>query len=220
MSASERPIYGISAVGRMLGLSPGTIRNWEERYGLVRPTRSPGGQRLYSRDDLERLQFVADQVADGASAADAHRLLEERLLLGEALGEPDVDAPGIVVLLAERDPYAVQLGEFLLKTEGFAVDVAATPADVLRAFDERSPALVIVDLLLGGGQGTELCGELKRRGATAIVATSALQLADEALEAGADAFLAKPVDPLLLISTVKDLLERSALLRSMNRVGG
>jgi CheY-like chemotaxis protein len=220
MTTGDRPIYGIRAVARMLDLAPGTIRNWEERYGLVRPARSPGGQRLYSRDDLERLQFVAEQVADGASAADAHRLLEERLLLGEALHEPEADATEILVMLAERDPYALRLAEFLLTTEGFAVEVAGTPAEVLRAFDAHGPSLVIVDLMLGGGQGVALCAELKRRGAAIVVATSALQVADEALAAGADAFLARPVDSLVLISTVKDLLERSALVRSPNRIRG
>lgn len=46
----------------------------------------------------------------------------------------------------------------------------------------------------------------------AIVAVSAVEAAGAAIEAGADAFLRKPVDPLQLVSTVRDLLRSSALL--------
>jgi DNA-binding transcriptional MerR regulator len=218
-SSSERPIYGISAVARMVGVASGTIRNWEERYGLVRPVRSSGGQRLYSRDDVDRLRFVHDEVERGATPADAHRLLEERLAQGEPFTEPDLDAPDVVILLAERDPYAVDLAEFLLRTEGFAVEVATTPQEAIEVFAAKAPAVVIVELLLGGGQGAALCRELKLRGAGSVIATSALRLGAEALAGDADAFLEKPFDSLLLISTVKDLLGQSAGMRSPRAVG-
>ena len=218
-SSGERPIYGIGAVARMLELGTATIRNWEDRYAVVRPMRSSGGQRIYSRDDLDRLRFVRDEVEGGVSPADAHRLLEERLAQGGGLGQVDDDAPELVILLAERDPYAAELAEYLLRTEGFAVQVATSPAAALDAFATTAPALVIVELLLGGGQGAELCRELKLRGAGIVIATSALRLQDEALAADVDAFLTKPFDSLLLISTVKDLLAGSAVLRSSNRVG-
>ena len=74
-AAYGRGIYSIGAVARMLDLTVATIRNWEERYAAVVPERSPGGQRLYSREQVEQLRYVADQVARGLSAADAHRLL-------------------------------------------------------------------------------------------------------------------------------------------------
>ena len=218
--SGDRPIYGISAVARMLELPVATIRNWEDRYGAIRPARSDGGQRLYSRRDIERLRFVREQIEAGASPADAHRLLEERLAAGEPAEAPGADAPEVVILLAERDPYAIDLAEFLLVTEGFAVEVAQTPEAALEAFAARPPALAIIELLVGGGQGIALCRELKQRGAHCLIATSALQLGDDAIAAGADAFLAKPVDSLVLISTVKDLLARSALVRPSGRVAG
>src|SRR5690349_738480 len=97
----DRPIYGISAVARMLDLATATIRNWEDRYGVVRPARSAGGQRLYSRRDLERLGYLSELVEQGASPADAHRLLEERIAAGNELGEPGDEPAEIVILLAE-----------------------------------------------------------------------------------------------------------------------
>ena len=58
----DRPIYSIGAVASMLGVETATLRAWEERYGVVIPTRSEGGQRIYSRDELEQLRFVVDVV--------------------------------------------------------------------------------------------------------------------------------------------------------------
>ena len=58
----------------------------------------------------------------------------------------------------------------------------------------------------------ELCRRLKELGAGAVLAISTLQARDEALAAGADAFLQRPYDPLELVSTVKDLLGVSALV--------
>jgi DNA-binding transcriptional MerR regulator len=115
LDSHERPIYGIGAVARMLEISATTIRNWEERYGGLQPARSDGGQRLYSREDLERLRFLRDEVAAGASPADAHRLLAERAAAGSGLTVlPDADAPRLLILVAERDQYAAELVEYFL----------------------------------------------------------------------------------------------------------
>ena len=211
-SSAGRPIYGIGAVSRMLDLSPPTIRNWEDRYGVVQPDRSAGGQRLYSRDDVERLRFVRDEVVEGASPAEAHRLLTERLTADLPLSEPGPGAPGLLVLVAERDPYAAELVEHFLRTDGLAVEVVTRGEDALAAFSSTRPALTIVELLLDGGDGLAVCRELKARGADAILATSGLRLQDEALAAGADAFLAKPFSSLALVAAANDLLARSAML--------
>ncbi|HKO86222.1 MAG TPA: MerR family transcriptional regulator [Actinomycetota bacterium] len=55
----------------MLGIPPATLRTWEERYGLLVPERSPGGHRVYSRDQVEQLRFVKAQLDQGISPADA-----------------------------------------------------------------------------------------------------------------------------------------------------
>ena len=73
-------------------------------------------------------------------------------------------------------------------------------------------SLSIVDLMISGG-GLDLCARLAHDGAGPVLAMAALDLADEALAAGASAFLAKPVVPLQFVSTVRDLLGSSALTR-------
>jgi MerR family transcriptional regulator, heat shock protein HspR len=57
MEASERPIYMISVAAELVGMHPQTLRMYETK-GLVRPQRTPGGTRLYSDADVERLRIV------------------------------------------------------------------------------------------------------------------------------------------------------------------
>lgn len=210
--SGRRPIYAIGAVARMLGIEPATLRAWEERYGVVVPVRSEGAQRVYSRDELERLRFIVNAVAEGATAAEAHRLLSEHLHSAEPLTRPDAPTATILVLLAECDRYAAELCEYFLRTEGYDVCLAFESTEAERLFIERTPGVAVVELMISGG-GLDLCRHLSRDGAVPVLAVSVLNLADEALAAGASAYLAKPFEPLQFVSTVRDLLGASALTR-------
>ena len=55
-------MHTVRWVSEQLGLAPGTLRAWEQRYGIVHPTRSEGGYRLYDDNDLDTLQAMADLV--------------------------------------------------------------------------------------------------------------------------------------------------------------
>jgi DNA-binding transcriptional MerR regulator len=211
---TSSPIYSIGAVARMLDIPPATLRTWEERYGLPTPERSPGGHRLYSRDQVDQLRFVKVQLAQGMAPADAHRLLAERLDAGSlSFSEPEAGKTRLLVLLAERDPYAAELSEYFLRTEGYEVAAAVDAANATQKVEELTPSMTVVDLLISGGGGLDLCRQLKQRSDAPILAISTLNTSDAALEAGADAFLQKPLDPLQLVSAVKDLLGASAFLR-------
>jgi DNA-binding transcriptional MerR regulator len=210
--SASRPIYSIGAVARMLGVETATLRVWEERYGVVVPARSKGSQRLYSRDQVDHLRYVVHMMADGTSAADAHRLLEERL--GSS---PDVTSRAeqdilMMILLAERDRYAAELCEYFLRTEGYDVCLAWDRSEAERVFADRQPNLSVVDLMMSGG-GLELCRTLAGDERAPVLALSPLPLQDDALAAGASAFLQKPIEPLQFVSTVRDLLGSSALTR-------
>lgn len=54
---SDRPIYMISVAAELAGMHPQTLRTYENK-GLVRPKRTPGGTRLYSEADVERLRII------------------------------------------------------------------------------------------------------------------------------------------------------------------
>ncbi len=216
MPQDSRPIYSIGVVARLLGTSPGTIRTWEDRYGVVSPQRSAGGRRLYSRDEVERLRFVKTKIDEGIQPADAHRLLAERIEAGSSTANEGArEAPGRLILLAERDVHSADLSEYFLRRAGYEVSVASDPADAERKFAELSPQLVIVDLLLSGGAGADLCRRLKeRRSFVPVLAVSSLDAREAAAVAGADAFMQKPLEPPELVSVVTELLGSEASLDS------
>lgn len=214
MDGPGRPVYSISAVSRMLGVPVATIRTWEERYALVIPERNSSGHRLFSRDQVEQLRFVRTGMTDGLTAADAHRVLAERLDAGLLVAAPGGGQTRLLILLAEHDPYAAELQEYFLKTEGFEVEVALDEQAARRSFTDSSPSLVVVEALISGGSGFGLCRSFKEDHDVPIVAVSVLECRDQALEAGADAFLMKPLEPLQFVSTVRDLLGSSAFLQA------
>src|SRR5512145_2407819 len=71
---SEVGLLRIGDLSRRAGVSPELLRAWERRYGLLRPTRTPGGLRLYSSEDIRRVQEMQRHLADGLAAAQAAAL--------------------------------------------------------------------------------------------------------------------------------------------------
>ncbi len=102
--------------------------------------------------------------------------------------------------------------QFFLRTEGYEVKLALAVEEAEEQSLESPPQLAIVELMISGGTGAELCRRLKQRGTGLVIAISSLEARDQALAAGADAFLQKPFEPLELVSTVKDLVGTSALV--------
>jgi CheY-like chemotaxis protein len=213
-------IYSIGSVARMLGLTVQTLRAWEDRYEQVVPVRSSGGRRLYSRDQVDQLSFVREQIERGLQPSDAHRLLAQqirevaqtRVPPGPRAGA-DSEQGRLAVLLAERDPYAAEFADYFLRTEGYAVHIVLSAAEAERVLDAEPLNVVVVDLMISGGAGLALCRTIRARTSIPILAVSAVDSRDEALDAGVDAFLHKPVEPLRLVSTLRDLIGTSAYLR-------
>jgi DNA-binding transcriptional MerR regulator len=198
----------------MVGVPVSTLRTWEERYGLVIAVRSAGGQRRYTRIQLAQLSFVVEQIDQGFSPGDAHRLLAEQIDRGSEVVPAGIgeEQAGILILIAERDRFSASLEDYLLRTEGFRVEIASTAEEAEQKFDELMPQIVVVELLLSGGVGGQLIERLSQAGAT-VIAVSPLAAREVAAEFGASAFLQKPIDPLVFASTVRDLLGTSAISR-------
>ena len=64
----------IGELSRRVGVSPELLRAWETRYGLIDPERTPGGLRLYTKEDERRVREMRRQIAAGLSAAEAARV--------------------------------------------------------------------------------------------------------------------------------------------------
>ena len=74
MQAPDGPgVLRIGELSRRVGVSDHVLRAWESRYGLLRPVRSPGGFRLYSDGDEERVRRMQFHLARGLGAAEAAR---------------------------------------------------------------------------------------------------------------------------------------------------
>ena len=86
---NERGNLRIGELSRRVGVSPELLRAWERRYAVLQPTRSPGGFRLYSEADEERIRAMQHNLERGLSAAEA----AQAVLLGR--GAVEVMAPGL-----------------------------------------------------------------------------------------------------------------------------
>jgi MerR family transcriptional regulator/heat shock protein HspR len=71
------PFYTIGQVAQILGMQPAALRRLDEQ-DIVRPDRSEGGQRRYSRDEVERLREVIELTDEGVTLAGVRRVLALR----------------------------------------------------------------------------------------------------------------------------------------------
>ncbi|MGA9451890.1 MAG: response regulator [Verrucomicrobiia bacterium] len=118
------------------------------------------------------------------------------------------------ILVVEDDPDQLEVIRLSLKAAGFAIGTAANGTEALVKTRSISPDLVVLDLMLPGLNGFDVCESLRRDPATASVPIIILtgmcsQFGRFAgLESGADDFILKPFDPQQLVSKVEKLLSR------------
>ena len=74
-------LYKMGTISRMTGLSPILLRAWERRYALIAPQRGPGGQRLYTAEDLDVLRRAQELLKSGRSIGEVAALGREALLV-------------------------------------------------------------------------------------------------------------------------------------------
>ena len=92
MASSEDGVYAISVAASMVSMEIQNLRVYERR-GLLTPDRTAGGTRLYSDDDVVRLERIRDLLADGLNLVGIARVLaledEVEELRDQLAGEPD-----------------------------------------------------------------------------------------------------------------------------------
>ena len=71
----------IAALAKRTGVAADTLRKWEQRYKILSPTRTSGGQRRYSEVDVSRVQWLVERLRDG------YRIGEAATLLGGTAGD-------------------------------------------------------------------------------------------------------------------------------------
>jgi two-component system response regulator RstA len=119
------------------------------------------------------------------------------------------DAPS--VLLVEDDDRLAELLLEYLGMHGFELERVATGVDGARRILEANPDLVILDLMLPGSNGLDVCRRVRDTYSGAILMLTASQSeADHVagLELGADDFVTKPIDPRVLLARIRAQLRR------------
>ena len=77
---SHRGLFSISTVSTMTGVNPVTLRAWERRYALIKPTRTESGHRLYSDEDIEHIKLILQLIDEGIAIS---RVKEALKIAGE-----------------------------------------------------------------------------------------------------------------------------------------
>ena len=115
-----------------------------------------------------------------------------------------------VLIVEDEESFAEPL-EFLLRKEGFATAIAATGPDALEEFDRNGADIVLLDLMLPGMSGTDVCKALRTRSAVPVIMVTARDSEIDkvvGLELGADDYVTKPYSARELIARVRAVLRR------------
>ena len=115
-----------------------------------------------------------------------------------------------VLVVEDEESYSDALA-YLLRKEGYDVAVAATGPDALAEFDRNGADIILLDLMLPGLPGTEVCRQIRQVSAVPVIMVSAKD--DEidkvvGLELGADDYVTKPYSPRELVARIRAVLRR------------
>jgi CheY-like chemotaxis protein len=114
-----------------------------------------------------------------------------------------------LILVVERNPLVQRLEKYFLEQAGYTVEFVPDGLSALARARELHPGILVTEILVPKLDGLSLCHALKSDNATAdirVLVFSHLHAEDRAREAGADAFLLKPLEEERLIETVERLI--------------
>ena len=124
------------------------------------------------------------------------------------------------ILVVEDDPGALRLAQYVLQYEGYEGLTATNGLVGLKKAQTEQPDLVVLDVMLPGIDGFEICHRLRANPQTAqlpiLMLSAKAQAVDKAtgLKVGADDYLTKPADAAEIVRRVKKLLAEKATPRS------
>ncbi len=115
-----------------------------------------------------------------------------------------------VLVVEDEESYSEALS-YMLRKEGFEVAIAATGHDALTEFERNGADIVLLDLMLPGIPGTEVCRQIRQTSTVPVIMVSAKD--DEVdkvvgLELGADDYVTKPYSPRELVARIRAVLRR------------
>lgn len=128
------------------------------------------------------------------------------------------------VLLVDDEPDIIELLKYNLEREGYQVSTALNGRDAIKAAKANRPDLIVLDIMMPGMDGVEVCNQLrqlpefKHTLITFLTARSEDYSQIAGFEAGADDYITKPVRPKVFVTKVKALLKRSGTDRPDGQV--
>jgi excisionase family DNA binding protein len=183
---TAKSIYTTHEVSRLLHVNPRSVINWIEQ-NLLPSYRTPGGHRRIRHDDL--LAF----------------LRKHQIPTPESLVEGKFN-----VLIVDDEQEIVEIMRvFLQRQGGYEITSAADGISALIEVGRTKPDLLILDIMIPGVDGIEVCRRIKAdaNNRTVIIAVSgSAEHEKRILQAGADAFMTKPIDLEKLHTESKRLL--------------
>jgi two-component system response regulator RegX3 len=117
------------------------------------------------------------------------------------------------VLVVEDEESFSDALSYMLRREGYEVEIAATGPEALTTFDRSGADLVLLDLMLPGLSGTEVCRELRSRSHVPIIMVTARDSEVDkvvGLELGADDYVTKPFSSRELVARIRAVMRRGA----------
>jgi excisionase family DNA binding protein len=179
----------LGQAAKYLGVAQSTMRKWSD-LGRVSAFYTPGGHRRYRRSDLDRFLDRSGPGTGPASPA----------------------AAGPLVLIVDDDERLREYVRVNLEAEGYEVREAGSAEEGLSALGERSPDLILLDVMMPQVDGWETLRRIQEHtgvGAIPVIMFSGKvdeQSAAEAEQRGAQGFIGKPFDPRSLIESTKQQL--------------
>ena len=179
----------LGQAAKYLGVAQSTMRKWSD-LGRVSAFYTPGGHRRYRRADLD--QFL-------------HRS-------GPGATTTTTPSAGPLVLIVDDDESLREYVRVNLEAEGYEVREAGSADEALDALGERSPDLILLDVMMPQVDGWETLRRIQEHtgiGAIPVIMFSGKvdeESASEAASRGAHGFIGKPFDPRSLIESTKQQL--------------
>ena len=187
-AAAQPEWLTLGQAAKYLGVAQSTMRKWSD-VGRVSAFYTPGGHRRYRRSDL-------DQFLDRSGPATT----------------PASPGTGPLVLIVDDDERLREYVRVNLEAEGYEVREAGSGPAALEALGQRSPDLILLDVMMPQVDGWETLRQIQEHtgiGAIPVIMFSGKvdeASAAQAASRGAQAFIGKPFDPRSLIESTKQLL--------------
>ena len=186
-NSAIKSIYTTHDLSRLLHVNPRSVINWIEQ-DLLQSFRTPGGHRRVRHEDL--IAFLRK-----------HKIPIPATLMSGTFN---------VLVVESEDGVSEMIRSMPESQNSYNVSNAKDGINALIAVGRERPDLIVLDLKISGVDGLEVCRQLKADPSnhTAVLAISGQsEQADSAITAGADAFLAKPLQPHTLLAQMQKLLQ-------------